>query len=177
MKCRSCGAPPRTPRAIFCTRCRAHRHAAQVLIANSYERSRQKGLEHSLTDEWVRDRLAGGCEVTGLPFVLFRSGQRGITHAHSPSLDRINPMRGYTTDNTRLVVLMFNRAKGINTDEEFFELCRTIVNTSRRAPAKPAGPVTPTPSTRTATPIALAARPPSPGVQLRLDLQGGAVAR
>lgn len=67
-------------------------------------RAKRKGLEYSITKEYVLEKMeAGHCEVTGLPFVL--GLKRG---PYSPSLDRIDSTIGYTEDNTRLVLWAIN---------------------------------------------------------------------
>lgn len=85
------------------------RALAKRMVLAIRHRAAKAGRDFSLTWEWLRDRLdAGVCEATGLPLVL--SAMKGKT-PWQPSVDRIDNERGYTEDNCRVVVLMFNLAK------------------------------------------------------------------
>ena len=50
------------------------------------------------------------CEVTGMPFNprFWAAGPKG---PWSPSVDRIDPKKGYIKDNCQLVIWMYNAAK------------------------------------------------------------------
>lgn len=81
---------------------------ALCLIATSRTRARKRGLEFDLekhADE-IQARIDRGfCELTGEPFDL-SPGRK----FNSPSLDRIDPCRGYTYDNVRVVLNLMNVA-------------------------------------------------------------------
>ncbi|MGY6517454.1 MAG: hypothetical protein ACXIUZ_01950 [Lysobacteraceae bacterium] len=88
------------------------RGKAKKLIRDARRRADRIGVEFDLTFEWVEGRiLQGRCERTGLPFYLEQSKWQ-FAGPLSPSLDRIDPEKGYTTDNTRVVVWVYNQAKG-----------------------------------------------------------------
>ena len=81
---------------------------AKLLLWTAKNNATRKGLDFALTEERVAARIAEGrCEMTGIPFVLGDPG-----HRYAPSLDRIDCRKGYTPENTRVVVWMFNRARG-----------------------------------------------------------------
>ena len=91
-------------------------------------RARNKNIEFNLTNDWVRAKLEKGvCEATGLPFVLPDGTGKPGPSCFSPSLDRINPNKGYTEDNTRLVIHSFNAAKNDGTDEDVLKMARALV--------------------------------------------------
>ena len=82
------------------------------LLNQSRSRAKTKGLEYDLTAEWLRvlwTRQDGRCGLTGRPFDIVspRNGQRNPL---APSLDRVNPLGGYTQANTELVCLDINLA-------------------------------------------------------------------
>lgn len=83
---------------------------ASVLVATVRTRARKRGLEFNL-DQFLPELQAridlGLCEVTGEPFDL--SPGRKFS---SPSLDRIDPKKGYTFENTRIVLNLVNAAMG-----------------------------------------------------------------
>ncbi len=57
------------------------------------------------------------CPVLGIAFVV---GEGGRAHG-SPSLDRINPAKGYVPGNVRVISWLANWVKGSHTDPEIFE--------------------------------------------------------
>lgn len=86
------------------------RKLATDLLHVARKRARRAGVPFSLTADWVHARLrAGVCEETGIPFTV---GGRTTRSPWSPSLDRKCPRKGYTPDNTRVVVLIHNCARG-----------------------------------------------------------------
>jgi hypothetical protein len=94
------------------------RHRASILLNSSKKRAQKRGLDHSLDLEWIYKRLkAGVCEVTGIPFKFdycYQNDGQGQQRSFSPSLDRIDPEKGYTKENTQLVVWVYNAAKGVD---------------------------------------------------------------
>ena len=83
---------------------------AQVLISSARIRANRKGLEFDL-DNYVDDIQAridrGYCELTGYPFNL-----EGGRTFDSPSIDRIDPKKGYVFQNVRVVIHLANAAMG-----------------------------------------------------------------
>lgn len=85
-------------------------------------RARKSGLEVSITTDWVEERIQRGvCEVSGLPFVL--TADRS---PFAPSLDRIDNTKGYTEDNTQVVVWMYNAAKHVFTANDVLTLAEAL---------------------------------------------------
>ena len=104
---------------------------AQLLAAG--DRSRNSNLEYDLTAEWARATYTGVCVLTGLPFhvsYLEEAGKSG-GRPYSPSIDRINPLKGYTQDNCRWVLFAVNSFKGTMTDQEMLTIARALIT---RAP-------------------------------------------
>jgi hypothetical protein len=48
----------------------------------------------------------------------------------SPSLDRIDPKIGYTLENTRVVVWIYNTAKNVFHDEDVMLMAQALINQS-----------------------------------------------
>jgi hypothetical protein len=84
---------------------------ARVLVTAAKIRATKKGLKFSLDVEWVQKKIeTGKCEVTGIPFDM--SPPNGsATNMYAPSLDRTNTKLGYTPDNVKVVVWVYNVAK------------------------------------------------------------------
>ena len=89
--------------------------------------AKQRGVQFTLSLEWLQARLSTNkCEVTGLTFCYSRNGYR--VHPFSPQIDKIDPSKGYTEDNSRLVIAMYNMAKMDWTDQHVREMAHAIVN-------------------------------------------------
>jgi hypothetical protein len=96
-------------------------------------RAKKAGVDYDLTKEWVLAKLASGhCEVTGLPFDMATLAPRGErksrTPAFAPSLDRIQQGGGYTQDNTRVVVFIYNVARADFDDSDLTTLAKALLD-------------------------------------------------
>ena len=83
---------------------------ASCLVATVRTRARKRGLPFDLDQHIgeLQDRInKGACEMTGQLFDL-SPGRKW----NSPSVDRIDPKRGYTFNNVRLVLNIINVAMG-----------------------------------------------------------------
>ena len=80
-------------------------------------RARDAKVDFDLDLEWFEQRLRrGACEATGLPFVY------PFTH----SVDRTDPGKGYTKDNCKMVIWIYNAAKGSNSHEDVMIMARSL---------------------------------------------------
>ena len=82
-----------------------------------------KNIEFSLTPfniDWPQY-----CPVLGLRLDYFRKG-RGSHYDYSPSLDRVDPAKGYTPENTRVISNRANRIKNDGTAEEHRKIAAYI---------------------------------------------------
>ena len=70
----------------------------------------------------------GTCSATGIPLDWTRSYPAG---PWSPSLDRIDPSRGYVSGNVRIVCWAYNRAKNVDGDDVVLTMARAIVEKHR----------------------------------------------
>lgn len=97
-----------------------HKQPASICLSNMRTRSKQRGFEEvEWTVEEIQEKLSGCCEVTGIPFEHKRStsdNHMGNPYVASP--DRIDSSKGYTKENTRWVVWIFNAMCGNFTDEQ-----------------------------------------------------------
>jgi hypothetical protein len=96
-------------RAAYEAKRRLERRAS-VMVATARTRARKRGLAFDLEKyvPIIQERIdAGACEITGISFDL-SPGRK----FNSPSIDRIDPHRGYTYDNIRLVLNLVNAALG-----------------------------------------------------------------
>lgn len=92
-------------------------------------RCKKHGYECDLTDDFLLDKIKEQhlkCPYTGLPFEFTREKSE-----RAPSLDRINPKKGYTQDNVEWVCWAINRAKGEMTKEDLIAMCYRVVETHK----------------------------------------------
>lgn len=103
-------------------------HRAKSLFMSARRRNSES---FTLTfDHVLRGIEAGFCPVTGLafdlrPFESRRSGKR--CNPFAPSLDRIDSNKGYSDENTRIVIWQFNHMKGELSDAELRDVCRAFL--------------------------------------------------
>ena len=88
------------------------------------------GIVSDLTIEWIEEKVAiGTCERTGLPF----SNNLDLTASKdpfAPSLDRINPGKGYTQDNVQVVCTVYMLAKSDWGDEPVVKMAVALLSAS-----------------------------------------------
>lgn len=103
-------------------------HRGHLLVRAAKTRAQAKGLPFLLdAHEIIRKIQAGRCEVTGIPFFLKHHTEKStFKHPFSPSLDRIDPRKGYTADNVHVVVWIYNAAKGEGVHEDVLNLARAL---------------------------------------------------
>lgn len=149
--CRECGTKfqPYSDKHVFCCaacnqRTRRRKNKAHVLqmgrkqtrewrkknpAKEIWSRIRNKCPDTDITVEWIQEKLEKGkCEITGIEFSFDDNrSYRTCTDPWRPSIDKIDPGGGYTVDNCRLVIMMYNRAKGINTDEDVVKMVKALM--------------------------------------------------
>lgn len=87
------------------------RHLSRRLSIKRSE-CKSKGLEFDLDIEWLEDLYPKGCAVTGAQFSMNHDSPLYM------EIDRINHGKGYTKDNCRLVLAIYNRARFVWEDED-----------------------------------------------------------
>jgi hypothetical protein len=113
----------------------------RAVVMTNFQRWRSKtrdmGLRFDLTREYLIrlwESQHGTCHYTGLPIDLEndRGGWSG------PSLDRIEPGKGYTVGNVAWTTKLVNTTKGQRSAAEFVEFCQLV--TARHQTAGSASP-------------------------------------
>lgn len=101
---------------------------ASDIIGKIRARAKAKGWKFDLTTQWLRMKMRQAiCEVTGLPFDLGPAERPNHINPFAPSVDRIDNSKGYTQDNCRVVVWIYNRAKGPDSDQDVFILASALL--------------------------------------------------
>lgn len=98
-----------------------------ALVGSARNRAKNKKIPFSISREWVMDKWTqqdGKCLMTGIKFSLERSKTHTrIYHPFAPSLDRIDCRKGYTMENTRLVIVAINLALNQFGEKVFRTVC------------------------------------------------------
>jgi len=125
--CVECGGEFHTKggRTFRCPECQPLYRHAYNLYHSALKRAKKAQLALDLTPSWILERLWYPCPRTGLAFASPTTTTGRVPH--SPSLDRIDPRKGYTKRNVQVVAWWYNQAKGEYTDEEVLHLCRLVV--------------------------------------------------
>ena len=90
------------------------------LISGYKRRAREKGVPFNLTPQDFKTKLDKAvlkCPVLGLKMQISKLGSKN--NDLSPSIDPINPRKGYTKDN---IIVVSMRANRIKTDARFTEI-------------------------------------------------------
>ncbi|WP_431290409.1 hypothetical protein [Burkholderia cepacia] len=98
---------------------------AYEIWKSAKDRASRKGIEFTLSREKVERAVVGGiCEVTGIKFDM--SVKNKNQSSFSPSVDKIDPRKGYTDENCQIVCWLYNRAKGDGTHAEVMLLVEAL---------------------------------------------------
>lgn len=86
-----------------------------ILVHSARRRAKAKGLDFELTTENC-PRVPELCPILGIKLEVRPDGLKGPWDG-SPTLDRIDPTKGYTLDNVRVISFKANRMKSDMTIE------------------------------------------------------------
>jgi glycerophosphoryl diester phosphodiesterase len=92
------------------------------LLYYSRVRAKQKGLEHSITKEWLDEKTKENkCELTNIEYNYDTTIQR---NPYGPSIDRIDVSKGYTPNNCRVVIWAVNAGLGHYSEKDLYIICK-----------------------------------------------------
>lgn len=91
------------------------------------KRAIKKGLRFSLTTDWCKETYTGFCAITGIAFETVKTaGGSPGPKPRSISIDKIDPLLGYTPDNCRFILHGVNAFRGSGTDDEMRTVLKAI---------------------------------------------------
>jgi len=93
------------------------------ILRSRFRDALKRGIAFELTPEWAAERWTGRCELTNIPFDLTNF----VPCFYSPSIDRIDNAKGYSTDNCRFVLLAINGFKSTGTDEDMLNAAKSLI--------------------------------------------------
>ncbi len=79
----------------------------KLSLGSARHRAKKAGIPFDLTNEWAEARWTGQCEATGIPFEMGRKNVGML----SPTLDRLDPQKGYTKGNCWFIIWGLNAWK------------------------------------------------------------------
>ena len=101
---------------------------ASQLLASVRSRAVKYGIKFELLFDDVYSALAiGKCQKTGMKFDLAPHPNYRV-HPFAPSIDRINPKKGYVKGNVQIVIWAYNAARNQWGDDVLLTLARAIVD-------------------------------------------------
>lgn len=101
------------------------------MLRDARKRAKKKGIALNITEEYIREIMGDKCPVFGVPWAE-KDGRHGPKE-YSPTLDRIDPARGYVVGN---VVVISHRANSIKRDANAADIHRVATWLERGADAK-----------------------------------------
>ena len=104
---------------------RRHDHPFLFAARRLKTRCRHSGTAFDLEPDWYRQRweeCGGICPMTGIKMKKIGDSNDPYTM----SVDRIDPNKGYTKENTRLVCLWYNRARNNWGDKFTLKMCQQV---------------------------------------------------
>lgn len=91
----------------------------EYLVQAAKQRATARGVKFALGPAWIKKhRHERYCALTGLALEIGNGRTNGVPSGLAPSIDRKNPLLGYTPRNVRIVCWWANMAKGRLTDAE-----------------------------------------------------------
>lgn len=93
------------------------------LLTGARHRAAKQNLAFDLTREWCDENWTGSCSLTKIKFELNAEGR----NPYSPSLDKIDPAKGYTQTNCRFVLWGINAFKYTGTDAQMYRAAKALI--------------------------------------------------
>ena len=100
------------------------------LMCNVRQRCAKFELECDIDSGYLLDlweEQGGICTLSGVPFNLTNRNGKNYRDPYAPSVDRIDPTKGYVAGNVRLISTIANMCKSNWSDEVVIEFCRKVI--------------------------------------------------
>lgn len=108
------------------------------ILRSRFRDALKRNIPFELTPQWAAARWTGRCELTGIPFDLTRN----VVGFYSPSIDKIDPGKGYLPDNSRFILSSVNSFKGAATDFDMINAAKALISLLKLAPGEVVSPKT-----------------------------------
>lgn len=91
----------------------------------------RRGISFELDIKWFNEHYSKGCALTGIPFreIEYIPKQKsGPKSPYTVSIDRINSSKGYTKENSQLILCSMNQFKGEFPIDEIKHIAEEFLN-------------------------------------------------
>lgn len=105
------------------------RNPEYMLVVSANRRAKRDGIICELTRETC-PKIPSHCPITGIPLFQRDDGGKGPCD-NSPTIDRIDPTKGYTVENTCIISHRANRWKSNMTVENLESLLAYMKNNKK----------------------------------------------
>lgn len=101
-----------------------------LLLRGAKARAAEKGIDFELDSDFIKSIWTDVCPILGIPLfsAVYDSAPRGQSkskpHDNSPTLDRIDPLKGYTKDNVVIMSYRANMIKNCGSAEEHYRIAQ-----------------------------------------------------
>lgn len=109
------------------TRDRLFKKPWKPLLLSAKYRSVKLKIDFDLDEAWMESRWTGYCELTKLPFSSPEKRRGYKNKSFSPSIDKIDPAKGYTKNNCRLILFAVNCFKRDDSDVEMYAIAEALI--------------------------------------------------
>lgn len=132
VKCKECDNMVDVSNGNHSGYCEVHWNLHRIaynLLSSCKHRAKKAAIDFDLDVEWIKSRLTA-CEVTGINFnyrnVKIKQSQGNYIDRNplTPSIDKIDPNKGYTKDNCRVVIWWYNLAKATWNDSDILGIVK-----------------------------------------------------
>lgn len=106
------------------------KHFLTKLARSVRTRAARENIRYDLSTDFILNLFAeqnGKCKMTGVPFELNQRRGRTNISPRLPSIDKIEPAKGYIKSNVQLVCFMYNQAKDVWTDNDVLKFAKALV--------------------------------------------------
>ncbi len=143
--CIHCDSPS-MPESDKCAFHITHRHKwratitarINAILLGAKRRASDSGKLCTIDENWIRSKLEGHCELTGLPFDFEHGGKVGRFNPYAPSVDRAISGGDYTPDNCRMVIMALNVGMNFWGEETYRKVAKAYLRYRHKKVESPA---------------------------------------
>lgn len=95
-------------------------------VTTMYNNAKKRALKYNVPFEIAKEDIIipNRCPILDIPFII----GRGKDYLYTPTLDRIEPEKGYTKDNIAVISMLANSMKNSASKEELITFSKNIIN-------------------------------------------------
>lgn len=103
---------------------------AREALKKARERARERDLPFELTLEWLMENMPARCPCLGIEFEY----GKGMIVSGTPTVDKIDPSKGYTKENSWIISAKANTVKSNATVDEIRAVAQGLENRIKTGP-------------------------------------------